>query len=143
MVHALEKIWRCLNPGGMLIDIHPTSEPAAIVVRVDQRDSAAGWITESDDYEEYEWADTALVHTISRGLFSVEQQGTFEFVWHADNLAELRDCLKAEWRDAIIDDVTAMHIEDLLKSLAREKEVIVRAKINIARLRKLENSDFV
>ena len=141
MVHALEKIWRCLKPGGLLIDIHPTSEPASIVVRVDRRDSAAGWITESDDYEEYEWADTALAHTIGRGLFSVEQQGTFEFVWHADNLAELRANLKTEWRDAIIDDVTAMHIEDLLKSPEREKEVIVREKINIARFRKLGNND--
>ncbi len=136
MVHALEKIWRCLKPNGLLIDIHPTSEPASIVVRMNRRDSAAGWITESDDYEEYEWADEALTQALNNGLFELEQRGAFEFVWHADNLTELRAYLKAEWRDAIIDDVTAMRIEDLLKSQEHEKEIIVREKINIARFRK-------
>ncbi len=136
MVHALEKIWRCLKPNGLLIDIHPTSEPASIVVRMNRRDSVAGWITESDDYEEYEWADEALTQALNNGLFELEQRGVFEFVWHADNLTELRAYLKAEWRDAIIDDVTAMRIEDLLKSQEHEKEVIVREKINIARFRK-------
>ncbi len=136
MVHALEKIWQCLKPGGLLIDIHPTAELASITVRVNQRDNIAGWILESDDYEEYEWADAALARAMNRHLFEIEQHSTFEFVWHADNLAELRAYLKAEWRDAIIDDVTAMRIEDLLKSPEREKEIIVRERINITRFRR-------
>ena len=54
MVHALEKIHRLLKPGGWLIDIHPTSEPASIEVRVGERTLPAGWLRETDDYAEYE-----------------------------------------------------------------------------------------
>ena len=137
MVHALEKIQRLLKPGGFLIDIHPTTEPASIAVRLNQRIMPAGWISESDDYVEYGWADDALARVLESGLFALEQRGTFEFVWHADSLADLRAYLKEEWRDAVIDDVTAMRIEDLLRSPERAKEVTVIEKIGIARYRKM------
>ena len=59
MVHALETIQRLLKPNGILLDIHPTNEPAAIAVRLREQIIPAGWIDESDDYVEYEWADEA------------------------------------------------------------------------------------
>ncbi len=37
MVHALETIQQLLKPGGILLDIHPTNEPAAIAVRPDDQ----------------------------------------------------------------------------------------------------------
>ncbi len=108
MVHALEKIQQQLKPGGLLLDIHPTNEPAAIAVRLREQLIPAGWMRESDDYVEYEWADEALQHVVDHQRFVLERVGTFEFVWHADSMNELRAYLSKEWKDASIDDVTAM-----------------------------------
>jgi hypothetical protein len=137
MVHALDKIRGLLKPDGVLIDIHPTSEMAAIEVRVGERTTAAGWVRETDDYSEYEDADRAVAKAVADGLFRVERQAVFEFVWHADSLAELRDYLSEGWEDASIDELTAGQIEALMSAPERDKEIIVRETIHIARLRPL------
>lgn len=136
MVHALETIHDLLKPDGILLDIHPTNEPAAIVVRLREQIIPAGWISESDDYVEYEWADEAVSVAVNDGLFTQEQWGTFEFVWHADSMDELRAYLAEEWKDAVIDDVTAMRIEELLKQPIHDKEILVSEAIRIARYRR-------
>lgn len=136
MVHALEKIQQLLQPDGVLLDIHPTNEPAAMAVRLREQLIPAGWVTETDDYVEYEWADEALQHVISTGQFALERSGTFEFVWHADTLYELRAYLAKEWKDALIDELTAGRIEELLRLPVRDKEILVSEAIRIARYRR-------
>lgn len=135
MVHALEKIRQLLKPGGLLLDIHPTNEPATIAVRLREQIIPAGWINESDDYVEYEWADEAVKAAVDNRLFIQEQRGTFKFVWHADSMNDLRAYLAEEWKDAIIDDVTAMRIEELLTLPVPDKEILVSEAIGIARYR--------
>ncbi len=137
MVHALEKIYQLLKPNGSLLDIHPTNEPAAIAVRLRGQLVPAGWVNESNDYVEYEWADAALQRAVDDQRFVVEHTGTFEFVWHAESMTDLRAYLAEEWKDAIIDDVTAMRIEELLKLPVRDKEILVSEAIRIARYRRL------
>jgi hypothetical protein len=135
MVHALEILHDLLQPGGILLDIHPTNEPAAIDVRLREQIIPAGWISESDDYVEYEWADEAAAAAVDHGLFARERCGTFKFVWHADSMSELRAYLAEEWKDAIVDDVTAMRTEELLKLPLQDKEILVSQAIRIARYR--------
>ena len=135
MVHALEKIQQLLTPDGILLDIHPTNEMAAIAVRLREQLIPAGWLNESDDYVEYEWADEALQRVVDVRRFALERVGTFEFVWHADTLNDLRAYLAEEWKDAIIDDLTAMRIEELLKLPVHDKEILVSEAIRIARYR--------
>ena len=137
MVHALEKIAQLLKPDGILLDIHPTNEPAAMAVRLREQLIPAGWLTESDDYVEYEWADEALQRVVNDRHFALERVGTFEFVWHADTLPELRAYLAEEWKDAIIDEMTAGRIEELLKLPAHDKEILVSEAIRIARYRRV------
>jgi hypothetical protein len=136
MVHALEKISQLLKSDGILLDIHPTNEPAAMAVRLREQLIPAGWLTESDDYVEYEWADEALQRMVDDRHFALERVGTFEFVWHADTLNELRDYLAEEWKDAIIDEMTAGRIEELLKLPVHDKEILVSEAIRIARFRR-------
>ena len=136
MVHALETIRDLLKPGGILLDIHPTNEPATIDVRLREQIIPAGWISESDDYVEYEWADEAAAAAVDNGLFAQERCGTFKFVWHADSMSELRAYLAEEWKDAIVDDVTAMRIEELLKLPVQDKDILVSEAIRIARYRR-------
>jgi hypothetical protein len=135
MVHALEKIQLLLQPNGLLLDIHPTNEPAALAVRLREQLIPAGWVNETDDYVEYEWADEALQRVVDSERFALERVGTFEFVWHADSMADLRAYLAEEWKDAIIDDVTAMRVEELLKLPVYDKEILVSEAIRIARYR--------
>ena len=136
MVHAREKIQQLLKPNGILLDINPTNEPAALAVRLREQIIPAGWINESDDYVEYEWADEALQRLVDNRHFTLERLGTFDFIWHADSMSDLRAYLAAEWKDAIIDDVTAMRIEELLKLPVHDKEILVSEAIRIARYRR-------
>jgi len=135
MVHALEKIRRLLKPDGILIDIHPPPEPSSIEVRIDRQTIPAGWLQESDDYTEYEDADDALARVVRSGLFAVEREGAFVLITHADTVAELREYVAEEWEEARVDDITAMRAEDLLSTPERDKEVILRESVRIARLR--------
>ena len=135
MVHALEKVHQLLKPDGILLDIHPTNEPAAITVRLREQHIPAGWLNESDDYAEYEWADEALQHVIDGGQFKLERTGTFNFIWHADSIKDLRAYLAEEWKEASIDDVTALRVEELLKLPTHDKEILVSEAIRITRYR--------
>ncbi len=137
MVHALETIHELLGPDGILLDIHPTNEPATIVVRLAEQLIPAGWVHESDDYVEYEWADEALQHVVGDERFALAQAGTFQFVWHADSMSELRAYLAEEWEDAIVDDMTAVRIEELLKLPVRDKEILLSDTVRVARYRRL------
>jgi hypothetical protein len=134
MVHALEKIYRLLKPYGILIDIHPPPDPSSIDVRIGGQAHVAGWLHETDDYGDYEAADKALTTIVARGLFAIERQGTFAFVTHVDTLAELRNYLTEEWENASIDDVTTARIEELMSTPERDKEIILREPVHIARL---------
>lgn len=149
MVHALEKIHQLIRPTGTLIDIHPSTEPPSIEIRLHDQFIAAGWLHETDECIEYELADQALATVMSSGLFALERSGTFGFLLYADTLADLQKHLAEEWKDAYIDDVTLMRAEELMSSIARNmespsrqkgiipsfggKEVIVRETIRIAR----------
>lgn len=136
MVHALEQLHQLIRPNGQLIDIHPSSEPASIEIRLHDRILPAGWLHETDDYIEYELADQALASVVNSGLFTLERHGLFSFVWYADTLEELRAYLAEEWKDAIIDDVTFMRAAEWMSGIERDKEVILRETVNIARFRR-------
>ena len=134
MVRALEKVHRLIKPGGILIDIHPSTHIASIEIRLRDRFVSAGWVHETDDYIEYEWADQAVAAAVDRGLFVLERSSTFSFVWYADTLADLQKYLTEEWKDAFIDAVTFMRAEELMSGIEPDKEVLVRETIQIARL---------
>ena len=141
MVHALEKIHSLIAPGGVLLDIHPSGQPASIEVRIGSRVTPAGWLHETDDYVEYGWADEALARVIESGLFAVERTGAFEFVTHAATILELRDFLTEGWEDASIDDITVARVDELFSTPERDKEVILRESIKIARLKRMTNAE--
>jgi hypothetical protein len=137
MVHALEVIHNLLEPGGWLLDIHPSGDPPRIEVRLGDRNHLAGWMRESDDYIEYAQADQALAEVVECGLFTLEKSGTFPFNTYADSIDELRSYLAETWQDAIVDDQVARRVEDLLRSLEADKEVVLREVVKISHLRPL------
>ena len=136
MVHALEKVHSLLEPDGVLIDIHPIFEPPSIEVHDDGRITRAGWLQEANEFVEYSQADDALAKVIRLGLFVLERAGQFTFLSHADIVAELHDYLTAEWSDATLDEGALRRAEELLGVPGRDKEVVMREIVHIARLRR-------
>ncbi len=134
MVHALERTAALLVTGGLLVDIHPTSEPARLEVRASGRTMPAGVITEEDGGIEYRQADAAIAEVTGRGLFRCERTTTFTFVTYAGSLSELRDHLADVWTDAVIDDASARTIEDLLAQAGEAGEVLLRERVGMSRL---------
>ena len=135
MVHALERIHASLEPDGSLIDIHPSGEPPPIEVRIGRQVTVVGWMKEADDFVEYAQASAALSEAIGRGWFEVERKGTFEFATCADSISDLREYLAKEWKDAILEEAVMAKATELLDTLERDKELVVREQIRIARLR--------
>jgi hypothetical protein len=104
MVHALEQIHALLEPGGVLIDIHPTGEPVAFLLPHNGREEFIGYMQESDDYIEYRQADEAITAVVENGFFELWKSEEFEFRTYADAFEELKSFLDENWSDAIITD---------------------------------------
>jgi hypothetical protein len=138
MVHALEIVHQLLAPGGLLIDIHPTSEPPTIHVRHLADEFLAGWLQETDDFIEYRQANQAMQQAIQRGWFSLVTASEFTFAIHAGSLDELSTYLAAEWKDAVIPTEAATKIGTLFSEYPQEKEIIITERIHIARYRRID-----
>jgi 2-polyprenyl-3-methyl-5-hydroxy-6-metoxy-1,4-benzoquinol methylase len=136
MVHALEIVHDLLKPGGVLVDIHPNGDPPPIEVNVGGDVMLAGYLDETDDFEEYFKADEALAEVTARGLFLLEREGLFTFMTHASTITELVDFLKAEWTDSVVHEETIERAKKLMGELGGGKEVVLRESVRIARFRK-------
>jgi hypothetical protein len=136
MVHALEIVHNLLKPGGVLVDIHPNGDPPPIEVNVGGYVMLAGYLDETDDFEEYFKADEALAEVTARGLFLLEREGLFTFMTHASTITELADFLKAEWTDSVVHEETIERAKKLMGELGGGKEVVLRENVRIARYRK-------
>ena len=77
MVHALEEVHRLLKPDGKLIDIHPIAEHSSIEIHRNGKIDLAGQLEVSQWCVDFAEADKALDETIQRGIFAIEQKGTF------------------------------------------------------------------
>lgn len=135
MVHALEIVHGLLKPGGVLIDIHPNGEPPPIEVHVGGEVMLAGYVDETDDFEEYFEADKALAEVTARGLFVLEREGLFTFKTHAASITELADFLEAEWTDSVVHEETIARAKALMGEPGESKEITLRENVRIARYR--------
>ena len=96
----------------------------------------AGYLDETDDFEEYFKADEALAEVMERGLFVLEREGLFTFKTHASSITELADFLEAEWTDSVVHEETIERADDLMGEAGDGKEVVLRENVRIARYRK-------
>ena len=137
MVHALEILHRLIAPGGLLIDIHPTSEPPPILVRTGEGEFFAGWLQETDNFIEYRQAGQAIQQAVEQNWFALDEAGEFDFSIHADGLNELTAYLAGEWKDAVITPNVSAAIESLYREHPGKKEIIITERIHIARFHRV------
>ena len=130
MVHALEQIHVLLEPGGYLIDIHPSGELVEFILLLDEQEHFIGYMQETDDYIEYHQASEAIETVVRNGLFRIENTTEFDFYDYADSFGELKDHLDNNWSDAVITDDVITQAHKLEKEFGQRK-VFLREQVKI------------
>src|ERR1051325_9401445 len=100
MVDALRRAHRLVTPTGVVVDLHPTAERAAVGVA----GHTLGHVQANGAPERHAAADAAVRTAVDDGLFDVERAVDFDFYTYGDSIEELRDHIVENWRDAQIDD---------------------------------------
>src|SRR5262249_23459844 len=100
MVHALRRVRQLVGATGLVIDMHPTAEPAWVDVGAER----AGAVASGDALARHAAADAALKTALSDGVFKVEASGVFQFFTYADSIEELNDHVRRTWRSARIEE---------------------------------------
>lgn len=131
MVHALKSIHRLLAPGGLLLDIHPTDEPAGIYLGRGRSEQFIAWLEETDEYEEYRQADQAVAQAMREGFYRLERRSLFWFTIHAASLPELELYLQQEWKDAIIPPLAWQRLAQIQGSRQIPGEIRLRERIQL------------
>ena len=80
----------------MVLDIHPQPERPRIEVRTDQGSVELGRLDSSIFVGEIHTARGSLASTIAQGLFLVEEETEFEFLYHFDDVDECKSYLLEE-----------------------------------------------
>ena len=146
MVHALEEIHRLLKPNGVLIDIHPVSEPLSIEIHQAGKVDLVGRLSVRQWCFEFEQADIALAEIVKRGMFTVERNALFDLPTHYASAAELgtdlKDSIEVFARDAQAAIEPLSHVEaltaraeELMRAAVSGAELIVHERTHISRLR--------
>jgi hypothetical protein len=98
MVDALRRAHRAVDPGGFVLDVHPTAAPSAVEVGIER----VGYVS-TDAPLRHAAAGAALARSIDEGWFAVDGAREFTFYSYGDSIDELREYVVDNWRDADID----------------------------------------
>jgi len=121
MVDALRRACSLLDVGGVIVDIHPTPEPAHLelatgsgLIRLADRldDGTAG-----GPRQRHAAADAAVAACVSAGVFYRAAMTEFTFHTLADSVDELVGYLHAKWKQ--------LHFADA--DLSRARDVLARS----------------
>lgn len=102
MVDALRRAHSLVDAGGIVIDIHPTPEPAHLEIAAE-----SDFVRLADRLEDgtvngprqrHAAADAAVLACVSAEMFNREAATDFIFRTHADTVEELLDYLQAKWK---------------------------------------------
>ncbi len=137
MVHALETIHKLLKPDGYLIEIHPNGQPPPVEARIADQLHLLDHLQETDDFIEYTQASAALDEVIRGGLFSLEQQSSFELITRAETVEEMHNYLTENWSDSIFPNQVEIKAQELSISVGQISSIWLTEIALINRLRKI------
>lgn len=127
MVHALRRVREMLAPEGLVVDLHPTAEPAVILVD----GVVAGPVESPAGLLRHQAATDAIEAALTEGLYAREDATTFLFHTWADSVEELRDYILTCWRDTAIAETTLARARARMTPGAR---LSARERISVSRL---------
>lgn len=132
MVDALRRAHHLVKASGWVIDLHPTEDPAVIMVA----DACAGAVDTGGAKGRHRAATKAIAAAAREGLYAIEDSTEFDFSAYADSLDELQQHIVDDWLEARIGDATMAEARRLLGG-APGVNPRVRERVVITRLRPL------
>jgi len=129
MVDALRRARGWLRRTGFLIDLHPTSAVAAVVVG----GTIAGPLQTGSAPTRHQEATDAIASVVRERLFTLDDEMDFEFSTYADTLEELQEHILEDRRESRIGDDTMVRAQVLLDN-APGVRPRVRERVSASRL---------
>ena len=126
MVDALRRARELVTKTGCLIDLHPTSAPAVVLVG----DALAGEVDTGGAKMRHQSATDAIAAAVRDRLFTIDDSTEFDFSVYADTLDELQQHIHDEWREGHIGEVTFANAQALLRTPGTRPRVRERVVIN-------------
>ena len=131
MVDALRRAGELVKPSGCVIDLHPTSAPALVLVG----DAVAGAVDTGSAKVRHQSATDAVAAAVRQRLLTIDDTTEFDFLVYADSIEELQHHIHDDWREGDIGDVTYGRAEALLAATpGLRPRVRVRERIVTNRL---------
>ncbi len=122
----------------MLLDIHPQPQQPRIEVRIDRGSVEFGRLDSSIFTGDIHTARGSLASTIAQGLFLIEEETEFEFLYHFDDVDECKSYLLEEaWCETAEDEALIESTRDLLSQ--GEGDILMRVQVRAARLPRLRS----
>ena len=130
MVDALRRAREMVGSTGCVIDLHPTSAPALILVG----DAVGGVVDTGGAKGRHQAATDAVAAAVRDRLFTVEDTIEFDFSVYGETLDELQEHIHDDWCEGHIGEVTFARAQGLLRA-APGGRPCVRERVVINRLR--------
>jgi hypothetical protein len=129
MVDALRRARGWLRRTGFLVDLHPTSAIATVVVG----DTIAGLLQTGSAPTRHQEATDAIASVVRERLFTQDDEMEFEFSTYAETLEELQEHILEDRRESRIGDDTMLRAQALLDN-APGVRPRVRERVSASRL---------
>ena len=129
MVDALKRVRGWLRPAGSLVDVHPTSAVAVVMVG----HTIAGPLQTGSAPSRHQAATEAIASVLRERLFTKHDQMEFEHSTYAETLEELQKFIVEDWCEAQIGDATMARGQALMRDAPGVKPR-VRERVSAARL---------
>jgi|SRR5205809_685794 len=136
MVDALSRAHRWLRDGGCLIDLRPADVIAHVAVGTPEGGWLnAGALTVQDERRlRHAAADLALHTVLSRRLFQLDSERTFDFFRYADSADDMREYVATKWRETRMGVETHARAVELHRPMANGR-VRLTERVGIRRVR--------
>jgi hypothetical protein len=135
MVHALKIAYDFLKPDGALINIQPVGQPRPLEIRTDRTVTCVGMVGHRLNFASHHAALEAVAQVLHDGLFVMEEERQFPFLYQAESLSILRAWLAEKMPNSIVDEATARRAHGLSGRVGVDCKATMREEIVISLLR--------
>jgi hypothetical protein len=135
MVHALKIAYDFLKPDGALINIQPVGQPRPLEIRRGETITCVGAIGHRLNFASHHAALEAVAQVLQDGLFVMEEEHQFPFLYQAESFSILQAWLAEKMPNSILDEGTARRAEELSGRVGADCKAIMREEIVISLLR--------
>lgn len=137
-MHALRRIHLSLRPEGVLLDLHPQPEPAAVEVWHGGRVETLGYVGQQDDIRDILEARVRMAQVEEDGWYVTQGQEFFDLITHSPTPRDWQEYQAREGYSSELSEELVAEAHQLMTTTGGE--FIVREPIRASLLRRLPRS---